>query len=283
MEKTISYLLSQLGAACARMILAVLLLIAGRILIRAALRRLEQNSFFQKADKAVRTFSLSFAKTALFLLLAAAIVNVLGVPLSAVAALIASAGVAVGLGFQGALANLAGGVMLILFKPFRLGDYIGAADIVGTAKEINLFYTVLITADNKRVTIPNGTLMNTPVTDYTANDVRRVELTFTCARTENPSRVQEVIRRAMEKDARVLREPELPFAGISGSGIEAYEFTARAWCETGRYLEVFYSLAQQIAEALDQAGVSAPAVRVVCGAAPASASENRFTPSGRGR
>lgn len=259
--------LSDLGAsavgAFGRILLALLVGFAGRALIRAVMKALPGSPLFRRADGAVKTFTLSVVHIALWALLVIAIVTILGVPMASVAALITSAGIAVGLGFQGALANLAGGIMLIIFKPFKLGDYVETSGVTGTAEEINLFYTVLTTADNKRVTIPNGSLMNANITNYSANDRRRVELTFSCARSENPADIQEIMRKAMSEDARVLTEPEAPFAGISGSDHESYQFLARAWCKTEDYLDVYYALSQKITEALAEAGVKSPAVRVV--------------------
>ena len=262
MNNFLSNLATEATSICIRLLLALAVLFVGRILIRGLTKQIDKNKWFHKTDDAVRSFGLSFIHIGLYILLAICIVSILGVPMASIAALIASAGVAIGLGFQGALANLAGGIMLIIFKPFKLGDFIEVSGITGTAKEINLFYTVITTADNKRVTIPNGNLMNTNIIDYSANKVRRAELIFTCARTENPSRVQEIIKQTMQKDARVLQQPEPPFASISGATNEAYEFTVRAWCQTTCYLDVYFSLTQQISEALAEAGVQTPAVRV---------------------
>lgn len=263
MEVFLNALESQAASVCIRILLAILLFFAGRILIRAILRMLRRNRFFTRADGAVQTFSLSFTHIGLYILLVLCIVGILGVPMASIAALITSAGVAVGLGFQGALANLAGGIMLVIFKPFKLGDYIEATGITGIADEINLFYTVIITLDGKRVTIPNGTLMNTNIVDYTTQGRRRVELKFTFARTESPSAIQKIMQDVMAQDARVLREPELPFASISASTNEAYEFIVRAWCSTQDYLDVYYALTQNITEALSSAGIKAPATRVI--------------------
>lgn len=258
-----SSLASQAVDVCVRIVCAIVAAVVGRLAIRAITTLLHQSTLLNKVDGAVKTFSLSCVQIGLYLLLIVSIIGIVGVPLTSIAALITSVGVAIGLGFQGALANLAGGIMLIIFKPFKLGDYIEATGITGIAEEINLFYTIIMTMDNKRVTVPNGTLMNTNITDYTAYERRRIELLFTCARTENPSRVQDIIKNVLLADERVLSSPEPPLARISGSTNEAYEFTVRAWCRTEIYLSVYFDLIQHITEALAEEGISSPATRVV--------------------
>ena len=159
-------LISMATAVGGKIILALLVLIIGNILIKSILKMLAKNKIFEKAEGTVRTFMLSFVKIGLYIVLVISIIGIMGVPMASVVAVLASAGVAVGLALQGALSNLAGGIMLMIFKPFRLGDYVSAAGVEGVVKEVTLFYTVLLTVDNKRITVPNGSLMNANVTDF---------------------------------------------------------------------------------------------------------------------
>ena len=129
-------------------------------------------------------------------------------------------------------------------------------------KEINLFYTVLNTLDNCRVNVPNGALMNATVTDYTAEDSRRVDLTFACAKSEEPAKIQALMQEVMAANAKVKADPA-PFARLSGGTNEAMQFTVRAWCDTADYWDVYFDLTQAITEKLGEAGVQAPAVRVI--------------------
>ena len=178
------------------------------------------------------------------------------------AAVLGAAGAAIALGLQGSLANLAGGIMLVIFKPFKIGDFVETAGVSGVVKEINLFYTVLNTLDNCRVNVPNGALMNATVTDYTAEDTRRVDLSFACAKSEEPAKIQALMQEVMAANAKVKADPA-PFARLSGGTNEAMQFTVRAWCDTADYWDVYFDLTQAITEKLGQAGVQAPAVRVV--------------------
>jgi small conductance mechanosensitive channel len=171
--------------------------------------------------------------------------------------------VAIGLALQGALSNLAGGIMLLVFKPFQLGDFVEAAGVSGVVKEVTLFYTVILTVDNKRVTVPNGSLMNANVTDYSSEEFRRVDLTFACAKSESPARVQELMQQVMAGNEKVLSQPAAPFARLSGGTNEAMEFTVRAWCKSADYWDVYFDLTQKITETLGGAGIQAPAARIV--------------------
>ena len=248
-----------------KIIFALVLLVVGRLLVKYLLRFLERGKLLARLEGTVKTFVLSFVKAALYLVLIISIVGVLGVPMASIVAILASAGAAVGLALQGALSNLAGGIMLLGFKPFKVGDYVEAGGAAGTVREVTLFYTVLTTVDNKRITIPNGTLMNANIVDYSAERVRRVDLSFSCAKTESPARIQALMQETMEANQKVLQEPEKPFARVSGGTNEAMEFTVRAWCESADYWEVYFDLTQAITEKLAANGVQAPAVRVVSG------------------
>lgn len=262
MEHFLSALTSYIASAGMRIALAILLFIAGRIAIRALLGLVSESRLLLKAEGAVRTFTLSLIHIGCGLLLAVLIIGVLGVPVASIAALIASAGVAIGLAFQGALSNLAGGLMLVIFKPFKLGDFIEAAGVTGTAKEITLFYTVVNTLDNKRVTIPNGSLMNANITDYSAEETRRVDLAFSCARSEQPARVREIIQKTVLAHPLVLPSPEAPLVRLNEAARDSFSFTVRAWCKNADYLTVYFDLTEQVSEALLAAGIQPPALNI---------------------
>ncbi|MDO5336605.1 MAG: mechanosensitive ion channel family protein [Eubacteriales bacterium] len=262
MEKFLSFITELATTIGTRILFAAILLLVGRLIIKNVVRLLRGNHLFDKTDAAVRSFTLSFVEIGLYVLLVISVIGILGVPMASVVAALASASVAIGLALQGALANLAGGIMLLLFRPFQIGDYIDAAGVSGTAKEITFFYTVLVTFDNKYVTIPNGTLMNANVVNYSTAPVRRVDLNFSCARGESPSKLQDILLEAAFANEKVLDEPEPPFACITGITDEAMQFSLRIWCQNEYYWTVYFDLNQKIIEALTKNGVHAPAVRV---------------------
>jgi small conductance mechanosensitive channel len=268
-----SYYLNTIGAldtigtlllpVLGKIVFAIIIWLVGKFLIQRVLKLLEKSRGFEHLEGTVRSFAYSFVKIGLYVLLAISVVYVLGVNMASVITVLASAGVAIGLALQGALSNLAGGIMLMVFKPFQLGDFVEAAGVSGVVKEVTLFYTVILTVDNKRVTVPNGSLMNANVTDYSSEELRRVDLTFSCAKGESPAKVQEIMQQVMGNSEKVLSAPAAPFARLSGGTNEAMEFTVRAWCKSEDYWDVYFDLTQKITEALGAAGVQGPAVRVV--------------------
>ena len=245
-----------------KIILALLVFIIGRIVIGKLLKMVSSAKGLDKVDPSVRSFTMNMVKVVLYIILVVSIISILGVPMASVITVLASAGVAVGMALQGALGNLAGGIMIMIFRPFNVGDYVAATGEEGVVKEIALFYTILTTTDNKTVTIPNGTLMNANVINYTKEPKRRVDLTFSCAKGEDIRKIQDIMIDVMNKNELVHKDPA-PFARISGGTNEAMEFTVRAWTDTANYWETYFQLIQQIAEALGAAGVQAPAVRVI--------------------
>lgn len=261
MQAIITNLAAMATAAGGKIILALLVLIIGNILIKSVLKFLGKSKMMDKIEGTVRTFILSFLKAGLYAILAISIIGIMGVPMASVVAVLASAGVAIGLALQGALSNLAGGIMLMIFKPFHQGDYVSAAGVEGVIKEVTLFYTVILTLDNKRITVPNGSLMNANITDYSAEELRRVDLQFACAKSEAPAKIQDMMIAAMKANPKVLSDPE-PFARISGGTNEAMEFTVRAWCKSDDYWDVYFDLTQKITESMAENGVKAPAVRI---------------------
>ena len=241
---------------------AIVVLVVGMILIKTLMKFLRKLKGFEKLDQTMTRFILNFIKWALYVMLIVAVIGILGVPMAQVIAVLASAGVAIGLALQGALSNLAGGILLIIMRPFNVGDYVDAAGASGVVHSINLFYTVINTVDNKRITVPNGSLMNSNVVDYTVEPQRRVDLVFSCAKSEKPAEIQQCILDAVATSQYALQDPA-PFARISGGTNEAMEFTVRVWCKTENYWDLYFELNQIIVEAFAAKGVQAPALRVL--------------------
>ena len=255
-------ILEMLTGAGGSVALAIVVGIVGFLLIKYLMRALRRLKSLEKLDQTLTRFVLNFVKWLLYVMLIIAVIGILGVPMAQVIALLASAGVAIGLALQGALANLAGGILLMVLRPFNVGDYVDAAGASGVVHSINLFYTVLLTVDNKRITIPNGSLMNSNVVDYSAEPLRRVDLVFSCAKSEKPAEIQQLILDTVSANALALQDPA-PFARISGGTNEAMTFTVRAWCKTEDYWDLYFDLNQSIVEAFAAKGVQAPALRVV--------------------
>ena len=245
-----------------KVLLALLVWFVGKFVVKKVMELIRKVPVLDKIEPNTRTFVLSALKWILYIILVVSIVAILGVPMASVITVLGTAGAAIALSLQGSLANLAGGIMLVIFRPFKVGDYVETSGVAGTVKEINLFYTVLNTVDNCRINVPNGSLMNANILDYSAEETRRVDLAFASAKSEDPKKIQDLMLEVMEQNEKVLKDPA-PFARISGGTNEAMQFTVRAWCRTVDYWDVYFDLTQAITEKLGENNIQAPAVRVI--------------------
>ncbi len=245
-----------------KVLLAIVVWFVGKFIVGKIMQLVAKIKVLDKIEPNTRTFVLSALKWLLYVILVVSIVAILGVPMASVITVLGTAGAAIALSLQGSLSNLAGGIMLVIFRPFKVGDFVEASGVTGTVKEITLFYTVLNTVDNCRINVPNGALMNANIVDYSAETTRRVDLSFASAKSEDPKKIQSLMLDVMEQNEKVLKDPA-PFARISGGTNEAMQFTVRAWCKTEDYWDVYFDLTQAITEKLGENGVQAPAVRVI--------------------
>ncbi len=234
---------------------AILTYIVGSLIIKAVLKFFPNGKKFDKMDATVKSFLNSFVSIGLWVILIVCIVAILGVPMASVIAAIASCGVAIGLAMQGSLSNLAGGIMLLLFRPFSVGEFIEAVGASGTVQEIGIFYTLLITPDNKHVTIPNGTMMNNTVINYSREDLRRVDMDFGITYESDSEKACEIAKRVASAHAQVKTDKDV-FARVTNLGDSAVVVTVRVWAEAGDYWGVKFDLTTEIRKALEAEGVS---------------------------
>ncbi|MFI3210487.1 MAG: mechanosensitive ion channel [Peptostreptococcaceae bacterium] len=180
-----------------------------------------------------------------------------GVELSGIAALVASAGVAVGLALQGSLSNFAGGFIILLIRPFKVGDFIETTEYSGNVEQIGLFYTSLLTIDNKTILIPNGILSNGSLINYSAKPNRRVDLIFSVGYENSIPLVRKVLRKVIDKNELALSDPE-PFIGIDAHNASSVDFVVKVWCETDNFLELKHMLLEEVKIAFDEENISIP-------------------------
>jgi small conductance mechanosensitive channel len=244
-----------------RILVAIVIYIIGRILISWILKALSKIKSVLRMDETARIYVRNITKAVLYTALFVTIVAELGVPISSMVAILVAAGAAIGLALQGALSNFAGGLMLLIFRPFSVGDYIESGGSKGYVKSISLVYTVIRTFDNRIIMIPNGTLMNSVVTNDTATDLRRVDLSFDISASEPGARVREVILAAVNENEKVLIEPE-PVVAATGSVTDGISYAVRVWTATDDYWSVYEPLMESIPEALNRAGIKRPATPV---------------------
>lgn len=196
-------------------------------------------------DPGLASFMASGSRIVLYIILILMCFGVLGIETASFLALFTSGGVAIGLAFQGAVTNLAGGVMILLFHPFRVGDYIETTEIAGTVNAISVLYTVVLTPDNKRVTVPNGSLTNAAITNYSAVGQRRVELTFSVSYDCDIDKVKQILLSVAESDPKSLKDPA-PLARMKTQSASSLDFVLRVWCAPENYWDLYFDLNENV-------------------------------------
>ena len=229
----------------AKIFAAVLVWIVGRMAIKWFVGRIRRSRFAEKNDRTVTVTLSHFVSAGLYVLLTVIVIGILGVPTASVIAAIASAGVAIGLALQGALGNIAGGIMILIMRPFRVGDYVEIADEAGTVTDVGIFYTQLTTPDHKIVTIPNGTVMGDTVVNLSMKETRRVDLTFGVAYGTDVSRVKMILLEEAARHDSVLADPA-PFARLSNQNDSSLDFTLRVWVKNADYWQVRFDLLERM-------------------------------------
>ncbi len=256
-EKIFEFILELIASIGVKILFAAIVLFVGNKLIKFAKKWIKTSKKLDKIDMGVRTFLGSFLGITLYIVLFISIAMILGIPTTSFITALASCGVAIGLALQGALGNLAGGIMILIFKPFKVGDYITTASNSGTVSNITIMYTVLKTPDNKVITIPNGTLTNSVIENYSSSDKRRVDLVFTTAYDCDIEKVKEILLGAANRHEKVLKDPE-PFARLTKHGDSALEYTVRVWCNAADYWDVNFDLIETVKKEFDANGISIP-------------------------
>ncbi len=240
-------------------LIAIVIFGFGKILIQCLLKIC--NKFFDKANMeiSVKKFLLSLIKTILFLILAITICGQLGIETTSFIAVIGSAGLALGLAFQGSLSNFAGGVLILLMKPFKVGDYISESGTgrEGTVQQIDICYTTLITPDNKKVVIPNGNLSNSSLTNASAFEKRRVDIEVGVSYSTDISEAKAEMGNIANNHALVLKEEEI-FSFVSNLDSSQVTLGLRVWCLTSDYWTVKFDLTEGIKQRFDEKGIEIP-------------------------
>ena len=262
MEKVIENLIEASTKLGIKIVACLLTYVIGSYVIKQVVKLLSKSRLLRDAEGTVRTFAVSFVRIALYVILFIMIVGIMGVPMASIITVLASAGVAIGMAMQGALGNIAGGIVLMVFKPFKLGDYISNGEVEGTVRELNLFYTVVVTVDNKRITVPNGTMMNASITDYSSEKFRRVDLKITCGRDVEPSQMRNYLYEETQRTQHILSDPK-PAVVVNGITDQSLEYAVRVWCRTEDYWDVYNDLLLNLSVMMEKHHIKTPAVRVM--------------------
>ncbi len=236
-------------------VLAVLLLLAACMVVMRVLLRLLDRTFQRlEVEKSLYTFARAALRVVLWLITLCVVLGYMGIEMTSLIAVLSVLGLALSLAIQGTLANLAGGIQLLVSKPFKAEDYIDAGAVSGTVVEVGLVYTRLRTVDNKIISIPNGTVSGQTITNYNTQPQRRVDLQFYASYSDPPAKVSACIRAVAEAHPKALKEPE-PFVRLSGYKDSSVEYTLRLWCKTADYWELYFDLLEQIGAAFGREGI----------------------------
>jgi small conductance mechanosensitive channel len=240
-----------------KVITAFIILIIGLFMIKVVIKSLKKIMVLKNIDVTLQEFLGNLINWILKILLFITVISQLGVATTSFAAIIAAAGLAIGLALQGSLANFAGGVLIMLFKPFKIGDFIESQGQSGTVKEITVFTTKLNTPDNKEIIIPNGALSNGNIVNYSTEPTRRVDFTFGVGYDSDIKKTKEVLFGVLNSHPLILKDPSTA-VNLSELADSSINFFARAWVKKEDYWTVKFDITEQTKEALDAAGIEIP-------------------------
>lgn len=257
-EETIQSVNSFFTTLNLQKILTIVLLFVGCMVVMKVVLKLVDRAFVRlEMEQSLHTFIHAALRVILWLMTLCIVLDYMGVPMTSLVALLGVIGLAVSLAIQGTLSNLAGGIQVLLSKPFKAGDYVEAGGVSGTVKEVGLAYTKLATVDNKVISVPNGQISAEKIINYTTAERRRVDLVFGVSYDAQPEQVIACIKGVVGAHPMALFTPE-PFVRLSAFQDSSIEYTVRVWCATGDYWVLYYDLLEQIKAAFDREGIEIP-------------------------
>ncbi len=239
------------------LITAILIFYIGRFVARVATSGVRKLLNARKVDPILESFVTNLAYYTLMLVVIVAAVDRLGLQTTSLIAVLGAAGLAIGLAMQGSLANFAAGVLIVMFRPYRVGDWVEAAGVAGTIMEVQILTTIMRTGDNKEIIVPNGQIMGAIITNYSANETRRVDMVIGVSYSDDLDKVRSVIQEVVDADERVLKDPACLIA-VGALADSSVNFNVRPWVRTGDYWAVMWDLTEAIKKRFDEEGISIP-------------------------
>ena len=257
LEQFLNKLINWITTEGIKLVIWLFLLFVGWKVVKKIVNIMNRTLERRNVDATVRSFLETFLEIVLKGILIYIFLDQVGVETTGIAALLASAGVAIGLALQGSLSNFAGGVIILLIRPFNVGDYIEGSGHSGTIEKIGMFYTHMTTVDNKLILIPNGNLTNDSIVNYSAKELRRVDLTFGVGYEQDVLKVKRILSNIVEAHDLILKTPE-PFIALSAHGDSAVNFVVRVWVNNSDYWKVHFDLLEAVKVKFDEEEVSIP-------------------------
>lgn len=240
-----------------KVITAFAIFFVGKFVIRLVVSAISKVLRKQDVDKTLETFICNLVRVALLVVVIIAAIGAIGIETTSFIAIFGAAGLAVGLALQGSLSNFASGVLIVLFRPYRVGDFIEAAGIAGSVEQVQILTTILKTGDNKQIIVPNSQIMDSIITNYSANDTRRVDMVVGVSYSDDLDKVRKTLQELIAADDRVLDEPA-PTIAVSELADSSVNFVVRPWAKTSDYWGVMFDLTEAIKKRFDQEGISFP-------------------------
>jgi len=239
------------------LVTAIVIFYVGKLVVSILVRALRKVMQRQEVDETLETFVCNLVRMVLLVLVIIAAIGALGIQTTSFIAIFGAAGLAVGLALQGSLSNFASGVLIVLFRPYRVGDFVEAAGISGSVEQVQILTTVLKTGDNKQIIVPNGQIMDSIITNYSANDTRRVDMVVGVSYDDNLDKVRDTIQELVAADDRILDEPACTIA-VSELADSSVNFVVRPWVKTSDYWGVMFDLTEAIKKRFDKEGIAFP-------------------------
>ncbi|MDG2107647.1 MAG: mechanosensitive ion channel [Woeseiaceae bacterium] len=236
---------------------ALAIFFIGKFIIRLIVGATSKIMTKQAIDKTLETFICNLIQISLMIVVIIASIGALGVETTSFIAIFGAAGLAVGLALQGSLSNFASGVLIVLFRPYRVGDWIEAASIAGSVEQVQILTTILNTADNKKIIVPNSQIMNSVITNYSANDIRRVDMVIGVSYNDDLEKVRKTLQDLIATDKRILAEPATTIA-VSELADSSVNFVVRPWVKSTDYWGVMFDMTEAIKKQFDKESISFP-------------------------
>ena len=240
-----------------KVLLALVVLIIGLWIIKKVVQGVNAGLERSNTDATLAKFLGSMVSIILKVLLFVSVAGMVGIETTSFIAILGAAGLAIGLALQGSLANFAGGVLILLFRPYKVGDFIDAQGVSGSVAEIQIFNTVIRTPDNKRIIVPNGAISNGIITNFSAEATRRVDMVFGIGYDDDIGKAKATLKRILSEDERIHADPE-PFVVVSALADSSVNFTVRVWVDAANYWGVFFDTTEKVKLVFDQEGISIP-------------------------
>lgn len=240
-----------------KLAIAILVVAVGFTIVNISVKIMDNTLSKSKIDKSIHSFVKSISNFFSKIIITIIAATILGIPPATFIAVLSAAGLAIGLALKDSLSNFAGGILILIFRPFNVGDFIDMGGSSGTVKDIQLFYTALNTTDNRRITIPNGELANGKIINYSVEATRRLDLVFSVSYEDDIHRVKETLTKIMMGHPLIFKDPE-PVVRVVAYQDSCVDFTVKVWCNREDYWTIYYDLHEQVKVEFDKEGITIP-------------------------